>query len=360
VRRLFPPATGLAAGLAAAIAATVILLVPRPARADQTKLYLKSGSYVVVKSYQIQGDKIRFYNLDTSEWEEMPVNLVDFDATKRAREDEAAADAKEIEAAKKLEAEHFDLPASTGGFSVAPGRYLPTTEGVYAYDGLRLIPLIQSQGEIVTDKERLALNIVIPLPLLKKRMLVSLPGPEAAVRIVNPQPVFYVEAADGWGEKAEILPVKSAHGSRIVEKLQSGVGAGASGEIRDAVPLERSEVAKGIYKLQPSKPLEPGEYAVGEMIDGKLNLDVWDFGIDKAGKKTAHAAPESTEPAPMSEERPGEQRKQVGPRDEMPTNTASPTLPSGPPLPDNGVGPPIAPGSAPVQPSPPGSGPPPD
>jgi len=359
VRRLAIKLGGTFGWLAAlASVAAVLSLAPPAARADQIKLYLKSGSYVEVKSYQVQGDKIRFYNLDTSEWEEMPVALVDFDATKRAQQEEAGTHAQEIADAKKLESEHFDPPVAQTGFAVAPGRYLPSTEGVYAYDGSRVIPLIQSQGEIVTDKERLALNLAIPLPLLKKRSLVSLPGAQAAVRIVDPRPVFYIEASDGWGEKAEIIPVKSARGSRVVEKVQSGLGAGASGEVREAVTMERTPVAKGIYKLQPSKALEPGEYAVGEMVDGKLNLDVWDFGIDKAGKKTALESAAESQPAPMTEERPGEIRKQVGPRDVMPRNKTSPTLPSGAPLPDNGTGPPIAPAPGSVNPAPPGSGPP--
>ena len=118
---------GLAAWVLAAAIGAALLMAARPASADQTKLYLKTGSYVVVKSYQILGDKIRFYNLDTSEWEEMPVSLVDFDATQRAREDEAAANAKEIEAAKKLEAEHFDLPSTASGFAVVFFFYVTST-----------------------------------------------------------------------------------------------------------------------------------------------------------------------------------------------------------------------------------------
>jgi hypothetical protein len=38
-------------------------------------------------------------------------------------------------------------------------------------------------------------------------------------------------------------------------------------------------VAEGLYKIWPMKPLEPGEYAVVEYTDGKVNLQIWDFGI---------------------------------------------------------------------------------
>jgi hypothetical protein len=278
-----------------------------PASAQQIKLYLKDGSYQLVKSYQVEGERVRFYNLDTNEWEEMPASLVDFAATKRAQQEEAAGDQKALEQAKVLDKQRFDpAVAAPTGFAVAPGRYLPSTEGVYAYDGQRVIPLIQSQGEVVTDKQRALLNMAIPAPLLKKRALVEIDGAEAAVRITSPQPVFYIQANDPWGAKAELLPVKATKSARVLEKLQSGMGVGASGEVHDAIPLERTEVAKGVVKLQPAKPLPPGEYALGEMIEGKLNLDVWDFGIDRPGKKAAPVADTRERQAVMGEQRPGQ------------------------------------------------------
>ena len=34
-----------------------------------------------------------------------------------------------------------------------------------------------------------------------------------------------------------------------------------------------------LFKIWPEKDLEPGEYALIEHTDGKLNLQVWDFGV---------------------------------------------------------------------------------
>jgi hypothetical protein len=323
------------------------MVVAAPAaRAQVVKLYLKDGSYQLVKTYQVQGDKIHYYNLDTSEWEEMPASLVDLDATKRAQQQEAVVHEKNLEQAKSLEKERFD-PSITpsSGFAVAPGRFLPSTEGVYAYDGMRVIPLVQSEGEIVTDKDRTILNLALPVPLLKKRALVTLPGPEAAVRIENPQPVFYVQSNDGWGAKAEFIPVKSSHNVRVVEKVQSGAGAGASGEVREEVPVERTQVAKGIMKLQPAKPLEPGEYAIGELVEGRLNLEVWDFGIDRPGRK-AQAVADSEAKSTMSERRPGDTTPQITPADVIPGHPHPRQTQPSPPLPG-----PASDGSAPSPPS---------
>ena len=38
----------------------------------------------------------------------------------------------------------------------------------------------------------------------------------------------------------------------------------------------------GLYKIWPAKPLEPGEYAVIEFSEGKLNVQVWDFAYKPA------------------------------------------------------------------------------
>lgn len=356
--RVISSKLGLAGWLA--VAGVFFSLTALPLHAQQVKLFLKDGTQLLVKSYQIQGERIRFYNLDTHEEEEMPVALVDFDATKSAANEQATAHARIVDEAKQLEKEHFGPdtggPGGTGkpaGFAVAPGLYLPPTEGVYAYDGLRVIPMVQSEGEVVTDKQRAVLMMAMPGPLLKRRSLVSLPGPQAAVRIVNPQPVFYVQSNAAWGDKAVLIPVKTSHGLRVVEKVQSGLGLGASGEIRDAIPLQKDPVAKGIFKLQPAKALSPGEYAIGELIDGKLNVDVWDFGVDKPGKKVA--APTSAsdqQQGPMGEQRPGQ--TSVQPSDVIlgrhPTNS-----PSGPPLPGPGSqggapNPPTLPNSSPSGP----------
>jgi hypothetical protein len=288
-----------------------ILLASASASAQEVRLYLKDGSYQLVKSYQITGDRVRYYSLDRSQWEEVPKSLVDFEATRHAQQQEAAVHEKGLEEAKELEKQHFDTTTTAStGFQVAPGLTLPDTEGVYACDGLRVIPLIQSEGEIVTDRERQVLNLALPAPLLKKRALVALPGPHAAVRITVPQPVFYIQANDGWGAKAELIPVKSSKTSRVVEKVASGVGVGASGEQREGLPLQRAEVTHGVFKLQPAEALAPGEYVIGELVDGKLNLDVWDFGIDRpaeAAKPEAAPNPEAAPSSPaMTEQRPGQ------------------------------------------------------
>lgn len=250
----------------------------------QVKLYLKDGSYQLVNSYEVRGDRVRYYSFERSAWEEIPKSLVDFAATQKAKAEEETTAKKELEEVHELEKQRFEVPLEAGP-EVAPGIRLPAEEGVFAFDGTRLIRLIQSSAEEVTDKRRAALLLALPGPLVKSRRLVVLAGPKAAVRISVDQPTFYVQSADGWGARAELIPVKTGKESRLVEKVQSGIGAGKSGEVRSSLQLERTQIAPGVIKLRPTEPLAPGEYALGEQLEGKLNLELWDFGIEVGAKR---------------------------------------------------------------------------
>lgn len=246
------------------------------------KLYLKDGSYQIVKSYEVVGDRVRYYSLERSEWEEIPRSMVDFQATERAETEEKAKDQRELQQAREIDQEHFEREDAQG-LEIAPNIRLPGDEGVFAFDGSRVIRLVQSPAEIVRDKKHTALALAVPGPFVKNRHLVVLQGPAAAIRISNLQPTFYAQFADGAGAHLELLPVKTIKHERVLEKIQSGIGLGPSGELREALPLERVQVKPGIFRLRPLQPLAPGEYALGELLQQqKLNLDVWDFGISGA------------------------------------------------------------------------------
>ncbi len=40
------------------------------------KLVMKDGSSQLVSSYQIQGDRVRYFSVDRSEWEEIPASQI--------------------------------------------------------------------------------------------------------------------------------------------------------------------------------------------------------------------------------------------------------------------------------------------
>ena len=242
---------------------------------------MKDGSYQIVSSYEVLGDRVRYFSVERSEWEEVPASLVDLDATKRAQEETKTTEKKQIEEAKQVDQERFYKPPDQG-MEVASGIRLPGDDGIFTVDGKRLVRLVQSGGEVVTDKRRAAMVLAVPLPVVKTRSLVVLEGPKAVIRLSDPLPVFYVQSADGLGAKLELVQVKPVKDSRVVEELENSRGkSGKATEERTMVSLERKQVAPNIYTLKPLQPLEAGEYALGEVVDDKLSLDVWDFGFEK-------------------------------------------------------------------------------
>src|ERR1700736_4606891 len=74
--------------------------------AATVKLYLKDGSYQLVREYTVEDDRVRFFSTDRGEWEEVPASLVDLQKTQaeiKQREDSARQDAAAQDAEEKAE-----------------------------------------------------------------------------------------------------------------------------------------------------------------------------------------------------------------------------------------------------------------
>jgi hypothetical protein len=249
--------------------------------ATSQKLYMKDGTFQIVANYEVHGDRVRYFSVERGEWEEIPTALVDFDATKRSVDETKALQQKQIEDARELEKVRFSKPPDVGS-EVAPGLRLPGDDGVFTVEGKRVVRFPISSGEVVTDKKRAAMMLAVPLPVVKARSLVILAGPKATIRLNDPWPVFYVQSAGSLGTRLELVRVKEGKGSRLLENIDTSRSKTAKAtEERTMVSLERKQLAPNIYALKPFKPLEAGEYALGEVVDDKLSLDVYDFGYDK-------------------------------------------------------------------------------
>ncbi len=257
-------------------AAMAISAASPPCRA-QTKLYLKDGTYLEVRSYEIEGDRVRYYSVADSQWEEMPVSLVDLKATQRAVTERQEEQQKVLQEAQQAAKSSYALPESTG-YQIASGIRLPLQEGVYAYTGLRLITMIQSQGSVVRDRKRAALTMTLPGPLHKGRSLVVLPGSQAAVRVISRDPSFYAQFADGAGARMVLLKLKTSKDNRVVESVEARHN-GELNESRATLPVVIKRVSPLLFEIRPAEPLTSGEYAIGVVNQNKLDLEVWDFGI---------------------------------------------------------------------------------
>ena len=125
----------------------VLLLFGTLARGAEIKLYLKDGNYHIVREYEIRGSRVRFYSLERSAWEELPRQLVDFEATDRAQEEEKLKREEDFQDAIQLAQERPTIVAGRG-FEIAPGVILPPGQGVFLFDGHRVMRLLQTQATV--------------------------------------------------------------------------------------------------------------------------------------------------------------------------------------------------------------------
>src|SRR5579862_6702945 len=58
------------------------------------KLVLNDGTFQIAREYTVDGDRVRYWSVERSQWEEIPASLVNWDATHKAEADQAAEDAK--------------------------------------------------------------------------------------------------------------------------------------------------------------------------------------------------------------------------------------------------------------------------
>jgi hypothetical protein len=246
-----------------------------------TKLVLKDGSFELVREYQIDGDRVRYYNLDSSQWEVMPAALVDWDATKKLEAQEAQSEAQLLEKAHQQEQERRLMPLDVdASLEVAKGVFLPSGDGLFVFDGSTVAPLAQAETDTSIAKKRVLEQVLIPVPVVPSRHNISIPGSRAKLRVRSRQPEFYMRTADDRSPQMELIRAKVHSDSREIEHLDELFGDKAY--TRATLPMQRWQVAQGVYRFTLGEPLEPGEYAIAEMVEGQgMSLYVWDFGIDE-------------------------------------------------------------------------------
>src|SRR3954469_21408480 len=99
----------------------LLLLTAVTVFAANFKLYLKDGTFHVVREYKLDGDRVRYYSIERSDWEEIPKELVDLSRTEKefkerqaVIEKEAKVFSEEEKAARDLEKEVMRIPQNPG------------------------------------------------------------------------------------------------------------------------------------------------------------------------------------------------------------------------------------------------------
>lgn len=256
---------------------SLALLITSTAFAANHRLYLKDGGYHIVREYEVQSDRVRYYSVERSDWEEIPLDLVDLNKTKAEIDKKEARLSEEVKldaAERKAEAEIRSEIAK-----------IPTDPGVYWVDGKELRTLTAAESRVQTDKKRGILKVITPIPIVSGKATVEIDGEKAALRIHQSRPDFYIGLTqDQRFGMVKLIPKK---GVRIVENITIIPVAEEKLEEMNEVEVFRHQVDERLYKIWPQQPLEPGEYAIVEYTEGKVNVQIWDFGVDtipSAGK----------------------------------------------------------------------------
>jgi hypothetical protein len=248
------------------------------------KLFLKDGSFQLVREYRVEGDRIRYYNIDSSQWEEMPASLVDWDKTKQAEADQTKHDAALVKKVQTQEeariVQPLDIDAS---IEAAPGVFLPPGEGVFAFDGKAVLQVAPAEPNFKTSKKREIEKVLSPIPIVPSRHSVLIQGVRSKVRVNASQPEFYMRTTEEGDPDLALVPAK-VHGTARqianVDELFKMQQAAMQPFL-----LQRWEIAKGVYRFTLGQTLSSGEYALVQVVPGKtdleqLNIYVWDFGVD--------------------------------------------------------------------------------
>lgn len=246
------------------------------------KLCLTDGTFQIVRSYEKQGDSVRYYSVERSAWEEIPATLVDWKATAQAEAD-AAKEQKEFAEKVKVRdtnehaMEQLDVDAS---LLVAPGTFLPQQLGMFALAGKDVVPLTKSMAKIRIDKGRQVEKVLTGVPMIPTRHFMELKGKRAVVRVPAGELEFYYRiSVDEVEPDVELMRAQQKGDLRVLETINTNI-VGEKEEKRKTVALLKWDVAKGVYRYTIAEPMEPGEYALTVNLPDGLNYFVWDFGVD--------------------------------------------------------------------------------
>jgi hypothetical protein len=336
-----PALAFLAFGASAACAQTdssskpVYLPVPPPAQSEQNqhgkplpvspglpntgsnhRLILKDGSYQMCRKYEVVGDRVRFFSLDRGDWEEIPENLVDWDATRKWEQNHAGPyqpDSPAMKEAAELDKEEAAERADDLARMpmVAKGLELPDQDGVFILDTFRgtpeLVP-VASDDLNMHGRSRRGLNMLNPLA--GERADLELDGAHARTQLHVNDPVLYISLDTGESMEPSgvyALTVKAAkdtvaNGTRGAHSASSGftivhvdarralrlIGAihvsplGKVTQSENVIPVTVERMPGGHWlKITPKQKLLIGEYALVEILSPtEINQTVWDFGVD--------------------------------------------------------------------------------
>jgi hypothetical protein len=262
---------------------------------------------------------VRYISVERGgDWEELPVALVDWEATRKWEQDMVKAAVEEPSPAMKMAAELDREEAAAREEQkarrpeVAKGLQLPDEDAVFALDTFEGAPELVELTPVdlaMNAKSRHGVNTLNPLSTAKAHL--ELEGAHARVHLHDGALVIYLALADSENAVPVLSPALTVEtrGSIEVANRKHGAHSSTSGfaivraderntvrivgaihvsptgkvtQSEDVIPA-RVEVLPGEHWLRISlqKPLATGEYALMEIISAsEISQSVWDFRVD--------------------------------------------------------------------------------
>ena len=293
------------------------VLQPDATTPHRTRLFLKDGSYQIVMSYRIVGNIVHYVSAERGgAEEEIPLSLVDLDATKRWEKQHAQPAPTDPNNPSppvidpELLKEEADRAALTP--EVAKDLRLPEEDSTLALDTFRgtpeLVPLAQTDSDLNRNTAHNLLKAAVN-PLSAAHQIVQLKGETSPVQLHVKDPVLYLRIGDETvGSTAGTPLTVDTHGAtshtqndpaggspnsryvivradvrtgvRVIASFRIGL-LGGSQHQEDVVETTTELLPGGHWlKITPREPLDFGEFALMEVISDKaVNLGVWDFGV---------------------------------------------------------------------------------
>jgi hypothetical protein len=254
------------------------------------KLVLKDGTFQIVREYSVEGDRVRYWSVERSDWEEIPANLVDWDATKKVAEEEQRKEQEQAEKNRErvLAEETAGVDQVDSSLEVHPGLLLPDGVGMFVLANKQFVALKQDPAQSKTDIGREVEKSVSGISVIPSKHRIELPGKRSAVRLGTGDLEFFMRTAD-QREPRMMLVRAHLHGDyRLLETESSSVIEDAT-DTGDTVSTLLWDLAPGVYRFTIDQDLPPGEYAFVEEVSDGVDLNVWDFSVAASGADS-HAA----------------------------------------------------------------------
>ena len=245
------------------------------------KLILTDGTYQLAREYAVEGERVRYWSVERSQWEEIPSSLVDWDATHKAEADQVSRDA-ELKAkirSSQLAQLTRDIDVDRS-LEIKPGLFLSDAVGFYALDRNKLIrEMKQSEAVLKTSTGREVEKIMSGVSLIPSKKTMEIPGERAAMRLATGEPEFFFRPADRREPRFRLLRAQIKGGRRLIDSI-SVRATGEEKHNATDIEIQTWIPATGVFRYTVDQRLEPGEYAFVEMTADGISGYVWDFGID--------------------------------------------------------------------------------